>query len=362
METVAKLDSSNQYQLLIIDGHSSHESLSTIRFCQDKKIVLYILPSHCTHALQLLDVVLFSPLKQAWSQAILGEEFSGWKVTKENFLQIYGTAHLQAFTEKNILKSFKKTGIWPLNPSVITPKMMAPSTITSLDAAAAIPFPLSSPIKKGMSFIRNLCQNTKRSRTDQQDRLDSPSDMFPTGISMPSEPPTTPPSCHFHPYLAPELHSPPLSPNIPDVFSESLSHSSMSILLSPSHIPAQSTLPPLIYQKCAQFSNIVTPITDSPSPLQGEFHDRLSAENLGLREEVTHLDTALCELHDVMQQGFDAGNTQIMLLASYLEWFLEQNTEKDRNCKKNRHCICGGKAVILTEEEIADLIDQAEAT
>ena len=77
METVAKLDSSNQYQLLIIDRHSSHESLSTIHFCQDKKIVLYILPSHCTHALQPLDVVLFSPLKQAWSQAILGEEFSG---------------------------------------------------------------------------------------------------------------------------------------------------------------------------------------------------------------------------------------------------------------------------------------------
>ncbi len=55
-------------------------------------------------------------------------------------------------------------------------------------------------------------------------------------------------------------------------------------------------------------------------------------------------------------------NTQIMLLASYLEQFLEQNTEKDRNCKKNRHCIHGGKAVILTKEEMADLIDQAEAT
>ena len=185
---------------------------------------------------------------------------------------------------------------------------------------------------------------------------------------MPSKPPTIPPSHRFHPYLTPELHSPPLSPNIPDVFSESLSHSSMSILLSPSHIPAQSTLPPLIYQKHAQFSNIITPITDSPSlfqspsPFQGEFHNQLSAENLGLREEVTRLDTALRELHDVMQQGFDAGNMQIMLLASYLDWFLEQNAEKDRNRKKNRHCIHGGKAMILTEEEMADLIDWAEAT
>src|SRR5258708_33899582 len=99
---------------------------------------------------------------------------------------------------------------------------MGANTVTSLDAPTAIPFPLNSPIKKGMSFICNLCQNTKRSRMDQQDRLDSPSDMFPTGISMPSKPPTTPPSCHFHPYLAPELHSPPLSPTIPNVFSESL--------------------------------------------------------------------------------------------------------------------------------------------
>ena len=152
-ETKDKLEAPSQYRLLILDGHASHESPAAIQFCKEMNIILYLLPSHCTHALQPLDVVLFSPLKNAWSQAVLNAEFCGHTVTKENFLSIYGSAHLWAFTKENILKSFKKMGIWPLNPNVITSKMMGPSTVTSLDTVSAIPFTLASPIKKGMAYF-----------------------------------------------------------------------------------------------------------------------------------------------------------------------------------------------------------------
>jgi len=137
-ETKGKLYSPSQYRLLIIDGHSSHESLATMEYC---------LPSHTTHALQPLDIVLFSPLKQAWAKVVASEEFDGRKVTKVNFLEIYGIAHLQSFTLGNILASFRKSGIWPLDPTIITAEMMALSTVESMDIDAITHIDLPSPVK-----------------------------------------------------------------------------------------------------------------------------------------------------------------------------------------------------------------------
>src|SRR5258705_4199187 len=88
-----------------------------------------------------------SSLKQAWAKAVASEEFDGRKVTKENFLEIYGIAHLQSFTLANILASFRKSGIWPLDPTVITAEMMAPSTVESMDIKAITPIDLPSPVK-----------------------------------------------------------------------------------------------------------------------------------------------------------------------------------------------------------------------
>jgi len=146
-ETKTKLSSPLQYWLLIVDGHSSHECLETIKFCHDNHIILYCLPSHTTHALQPLDVGLFSPLKQAWARAIASEEYDGRKATKANFLEIYRNAHLKSFTSANILSSFCKTGIWPLDPTIITTDMMVMSTTESVDIEAISPIVIPSPVK-----------------------------------------------------------------------------------------------------------------------------------------------------------------------------------------------------------------------
>ncbi len=146
-QTKDKLLSPSHYRLLIVDGHSSHESLKTITYCHNNHIILYCLPSHTTHALQPLDVVLLSPLKQACAKAISSEEYDGRKVTKENFLKIYRDAHLQSFTSTNIITSFHKTGIWPLNPGVITAEMTSMSATELVDVEAAAPVELPSPVK-----------------------------------------------------------------------------------------------------------------------------------------------------------------------------------------------------------------------
>lgn len=47
-----KEKASNEYRLLFLDGHSSHQTLEIIDFCMENKIVLMAFPLHTTHALQ----------------------------------------------------------------------------------------------------------------------------------------------------------------------------------------------------------------------------------------------------------------------------------------------------------------------
>jgi len=55
----------SQRRLLIMDGHSSHITARVIQFCVDKAIDLLIMPPHCSHILQPLDVSVFAPFKRA---------------------------------------------------------------------------------------------------------------------------------------------------------------------------------------------------------------------------------------------------------------------------------------------------------
>ena len=84
--------------------------------------------------------MIFSPLKK-----YIGEERDKWlrehaaAMDKNNFLAIYGRAHVRALTVDNIKAAFKKTGVWPFNPNVVTKEMLAPSKETSCEAKLPIP-------------------------------------------------------------------------------------------------------------------------------------------------------------------------------------------------------------------------------
>jgi len=58
---------------------------------------------------------------------------------KNNFLAIYGRAHVHALTPDNIKAAFKKTGVWPFNPDVVTEEMLALSRETSCEAYLPLP-------------------------------------------------------------------------------------------------------------------------------------------------------------------------------------------------------------------------------
>ena len=67
-ETKAKAQRS--WRLLILDGHGSHISMKFIDYCDSHRILLAIYPPHSTHTLQPLDVCLFRPLSQAYSNQL----------------------------------------------------------------------------------------------------------------------------------------------------------------------------------------------------------------------------------------------------------------------------------------------------
>ena len=60
----------NRPLLLVIDGHASHISLKIINLLKINQIICLMLPSHSTHALQPLDVVVFNCVKQDWSSIV----------------------------------------------------------------------------------------------------------------------------------------------------------------------------------------------------------------------------------------------------------------------------------------------------
>ncbi|KAF2895537.1 hypothetical protein ILUMI_10642 [Ignelater luminosus] len=102
--------------LLIADNHESHVNIASVRCCKENGIVLSI-PPHTSHKLQPLDVGVFGPFKSYCSIA-----FNDWltshpgkTLSVKHIPQLTKLAYLRAFTASNIVNSFSKPGIWPLN-------------------------------------------------------------------------------------------------------------------------------------------------------------------------------------------------------------------------------------------------------
>ena len=106
-----------------------------INACDELRILLLILPSHSTHRLQPLDVSLFAPLATFYTNGLnqlLSNSLGMVSMTKRAFWSIFWPAWRQAFTPENIESGFKKTGIFPYNPSLILDKITKkPKTETS---------------------------------------------------------------------------------------------------------------------------------------------------------------------------------------------------------------------------------------
>jgi len=127
--------------------------------------VCYILCSIFVFSLTLLlglDVCGFAQFKAELQKIKLQLAFESDLCTdKSNILHIIGLAYKKAFTKHNITAGWRKTGIHPFNPAVITPTMMAPAQKTSIVNT----FPGATPyaVKKIHDWIHLTTPHTSHS-------------------------------------------------------------------------------------------------------------------------------------------------------------------------------------------------------
>ena len=238
-DRLTRKKANGRYRLLIVDGHSSHYTMSFLDYARKNHIIMLCYPSHSTHVYQGLDVVIFSVLKRTWSEERDKFERSGPVVVKTNFLLVYAKAHTHAFTPANILAAFAKTGIVPFNPDVVTEAMMGLSLETSI--TCHLPVALASPVQEIVDLISQH-KARKRKHLDDLEEVEPASKRHTADNSQPPQLKTpSQGSATSRPATQPTPTSSPYTP-IQRALNR-LATTSASFLVSPTPISSISHLP-----------------------------------------------------------------------------------------------------------------------
>ncbi|EJD05306.1 DDE-domain-containing protein, partial [Fomitiporia mediterranea MF3/22] len=118
-ESLRKLESPDEYRLLILDGHNSHCSLRFLGMAEEYHIIILCLPPHTTHMLQPCDVGVFSPLSTFYKKEVAELARQNVSIGKHNVIKTYANAREKAFTPSTVQAAFLKCGIHPFNPDTI---------------------------------------------------------------------------------------------------------------------------------------------------------------------------------------------------------------------------------------------------
>ena len=151
------------WRLLILDEHSSHLSDEFLVEAFQHKVQLLFLPPHTSHKTQPLDRSVFSALKSYFRD--LTKDFATFAasapVNKQRFLKCYQEASRRGMSSRNLRSGFKKTGIWPMNRSVV---LDDPEAIVDDDALPAQPSPPRTPRNEGVSKDNIIFPTPQKSR------------------------------------------------------------------------------------------------------------------------------------------------------------------------------------------------------
>lgn len=162
--------------VVIYDGHGSHATLEMRTMAREAGIILFCLPSHCTHHLQPLDVGIFGPLQRAYTKRVDNLTFEGMKVDKYNLIPLYMEARKEAFKTETIVSAFRKTGISPFNPNVFTTEDFAPSFPTSTVAHLPLTYPAADDLQTESSTNSSRVPlRTEENAADGEDDSDASS-------------------------------------------------------------------------------------------------------------------------------------------------------------------------------------------
>ncbi|XP_056006761.1 uncharacterized protein LOC130050562 [Ostrea edulis] len=128
--------------LVLYDGHRSHISIGLIEWAKENNIILFVLPPHCSHLLQPLDVSCYGPFETAWNSACHRHlrESGGNVITRFDVCKIACKVYAATLTPSNIQVAFRKCGIYPYDPTVVSDSLVAPSlTFAAISSSTISP-------------------------------------------------------------------------------------------------------------------------------------------------------------------------------------------------------------------------------
>jgi uncharacterized glyoxalase superfamily protein PhnB len=135
-------------RMLIADGHGSHIQADFIAYCMDHNIDLLIMPPHCSHLLQPLDVGVFSGFKTAHSkQTDRVSRLSSQRISRPEWLTMFVQARDRAVTPTTIRSGWRGSGLWPStekNRQKVYARINKPSTTK--------PRPSTPPCRSGLDL------------------------------------------------------------------------------------------------------------------------------------------------------------------------------------------------------------------
>ena len=109
--------------LLLMDGHASHTgNLDVIEEARANNVQLLVLPSHCTHRLQPLDLSFFKSLNTHYNSEIVSwlRAHPGRRVTEYEIATLFSSAYGRSASVNNAVHGFEKAGIYPFRDDLFS--------------------------------------------------------------------------------------------------------------------------------------------------------------------------------------------------------------------------------------------------
>ena len=113
--------------LLLYDGHCTHVPVPLIEWAKDHNIIMYMLPAHTTHPLRPTDVGVFKPFKVAYNNECRRflRANPAQCLRDQDFCRLTANAMTRGVTPRKVVAGFRRIGIFPLNPNVVSDAQLA---------------------------------------------------------------------------------------------------------------------------------------------------------------------------------------------------------------------------------------------
>ena len=122
-----------KYTLLVLDNHSSRNFLDVKKLYDDHQLIISFIPPHSSALLQPLDLGPNLTLKQIYSKLYLPDINDDSNERRNKSLSALHLAESHAMSKFTIVNSWKRSGLWPVNSSVVTKScMVKPERNTSI--------------------------------------------------------------------------------------------------------------------------------------------------------------------------------------------------------------------------------------